>query len=194
MKKNVTSFIVKTALLAAIGVVLTLIEFPLPFMPPFLQFNVADIPSILAGFAGGPWMAVAVVLLKNILFTAIRFSTQQLVGCAANILIGLAYALPAAILYKKHHDRKHAVIGMLIGSASMILTAIVANWFILIPAYAAMMHVDIEGILAMTGMPVFGSMAGYLLLAVLPFNLLRSVVMSLITRFIYKPLSPLLHK
>ena len=188
MKKNVTSFIVKTALLAAIGVVLTLIEFPLPFMPPFLQFNVADIPSILAGFAGGPWMAVAVVLLKNILFTAIRFSTQQLVGCAANILIGLAYALPAAILYKKHHDRKHAVIGMLIGSASMILTAIVANWFILIPAYAAMMHVDIEGILAMTGMP------GYLLLAVLPFNLLRSVVMSLITRFIYKPLSPLLHK
>ena len=194
MKKNVTSFIVKTALLAAIGVVLTLIEFPLPFMPPFLQFNVADIPSILAGFAGGPWMAVAVVLLKNILFTAIRFSTQQLVGCAANILIGLAYALPAAILYKKHHDRKHAVIGMLIGSASMILTAIVANWFILIPAYAAMMHVDIEGILAMTGMPVFGSKAGYLLLAVLPFNLLRSVVMSLITRFIYKPLSPLLHK
>ena len=32
---NKTKFIVKSALLSAVGFLLMLIEFPLPFMPPF---------------------------------------------------------------------------------------------------------------------------------------------------------------
>ena len=56
------------------------------------------------------------------------------------------------------------------------------------------MGVDIETILGMAGAPVFGTMWGYLLVAVLPFNLLRGVVMSAVTLLIYKPLSPLLHR
>ena len=191
---GVTMFLVKSAVLSAAGVLLTLLEFPLPFFPPFLAFNIADLPCLLGGFAGGPLMGMTVVVLKNLLFTALRFSPQQLAGMAANLLLGAAYVLPAALLYRNHRDRGHAIWGMVLGTAAMALMGIVSNAFITLPFYAALMGVDIGGILAMTGSAAFGTMAGYLLLAVLPFNLLRGVVMSLAGYWVYKPLSPLLHK
>lgn len=191
---NNTKFLVKTALLSAIGVILTLLEFPLPLLPPFLHFNIADLPGVLAAFTGGPLMGVAVVLLKNLLYTSIRFSTEQVVGCVANILIGLAYVLPAAYIYRRHKDRKHAVIGLIVGSVGLIAAGLLTNYYINIPFYATLMGVDINAILAMTGSSVFGTMTGYLLLGVLPFNLIRAVAMSAVTLLIYKPLSPLLHR
>ena len=191
---NKTKFIVKAALLSAVGFLLMLIEFPLPFMPPFLKFNIADLPCMLAAFTGGPLMAGVVVVLKNLLFTAFRFSTEQLVGGVANILIGLAYVLPAAFIYKKMKDRKHAILGMAVGTGVMILAGMISNYYINIPFFATLMGVDVNTILGMAGAPIFGTMWGYLLVAVLPFNLLRGIVMSLVTFLIYKPLSPSLHR
>ena len=189
-----TKYLVKAALLSAVGFLLMMVEFPLPFLPPFLRFNIADLPCMLAAFTGGPLMAAIAVVLKNLLYTAVRFSTEQLVGCVANILIGLAYVLPAAFIYRRHKDKKHALIGMAVGTAVMIVTGMLTNYYINIPFFAALMGVDIETILGMAGAPVFGTMWGYLLVAVLPFNLLRGVVMSAVTLLIYKPLSPLLHR
>ena len=191
---NKTKFIVKSALLSAVGFLLMLIEFPLPFMPPFLKFNIADLPCMLAAFTGGPLMAAIVVVLKNLIFTALRFSTEQLVGCVANIIIGMAYVLPAAFIYKKHKDRKFAILGMAVGTGVMILAGMFANYYINIPFFAALMGVDVATILGMAGAPIFGTMWGYRLVAVLPFNLLRGMVMSLVTLLIYKPLSPILHR
>jgi len=189
-----TRFLVKSAVLSAAGVLLTLLEFPLPFFPPFLAFNIADLPCLLGAFAGGPWIGITVVALKNLIFTALRFSPQQLAGMVANLLVGSAYVLPAALIYRRHHDRKHAIWGMAVGTLSMTAMGILSNAFITLPFYAALMGMDIGGILAMTGSAAFGTMAGYLLLAVLPFNLLRGIVMSLVGYWVYKPLSPLLHK
>jgi riboflavin transporter FmnP len=189
-----TRFLVTSALLSAVGFLLMLVEFPLPLLPPFLRFNIGDLPCMLAAFAGGPLMAAVVVVLKNVIYTAIRFSSEQLVGGVANILIGLAYVLPAAFVYRKHKDRKHAIRGMTLGTAAMIIAGLVTNYYINIPFYAWIMGVDVNTILAMAGSPAFGTMWGYLLLAVLPFNLIRGVVMSAVTLLVYKPLSPILHR
>ena len=83
---------------------------------------------------------------------------------------------------------------MAVGTGVMILAGMLSNYYINIPFFAALMGVDVNTILGMAGAPIFGTMWGYLLVAVLPFNLLRGIVMSLVTFLIYKPLSPILHR
>lgn len=94
-------------------------------------------------------MAAIAVVLKNLLYTAVRIFNEQLVGCVANILIGLAYVLPAAFIYRRHKDKKHALIGMAVGTAVMIVAGMLTNYYINIPFFAALMGVDIETILGM---------------------------------------------
>ena len=55
-----------TAMMAAVGVLLQFLEFPLPFLvPPFVKMDFSELPALLASFSLGPVYGVAVCLLKN---------------------------------------------------------------------------------------------------------------------------------
>ena len=55
------------AMMGAICCILLHIDFPLPFLPPFMNFDLAGLVEIIGGFAMGPLQAVCIILVKILL-------------------------------------------------------------------------------------------------------------------------------
>ncbi len=173
-----TKNLVRIAVLGAIGYILMLVEFSILPGASFLKLNFCDLPSLLAAFAMGPAAGLAVVLIENILHLMQTFSGG--VGELANILVSGTFVLVAGVFYRNNHTKKGAFIGLLLGSALMIIMALFANRFLLLPLYLS------------GGTPeVFTNL---LLTAILPFNAIKAVIITALTMLLYKPLSPLLKK
>lgn len=188
----------RIAILSAISFVLYMfVKTPLPSLfPVFLDIQVSDIPALLGGFAMGPWAGVAIIIIKCCL--KMPFSGTMLVGEVADILIGTALVLPAALIYNAKKSKKWAVIGLITGTFASTATAILANRFILIPLYTTVL-LPWEALLGMLS-SLYGKAVTrenfysyYLWLAVLPFNLLRLFLVDVVTLAIYKPLRRILH-
>ena len=112
-KKHVAAVtIAKTAILTAIAWILyVVVKFNLPFMfPSFLEMQISDLPALLGGFAMGPVWGCVIVVLKCLL--KMPMTTTGCVGELADILVGVAFVLPASIIYKRHKSKKSAFIGI----------------------------------------------------------------------------------
>ena len=193
MKK--TEWMVKVAMLSAVSVVLMLIEFPLPFLaPPFYKLDFSEIPVLLGTFALGPVAGVVIELLKVLINTLIEGTQTAFVGETANFIVGISYIIPAGLIYKKFRTKKSATLGMVTGGATMVVLGAFMNAFILIPVYAKAFNIPVEVIVKMGGdiFPVVDSLAKLVVFCVVPFNIIKVVLVSLVTRFIYKPLRPIL--
>lgn len=190
------SYVAKIAILTAISFILyAFAKFSLPFMfPSFLDMQISELPALLAGFSMGPVSGCLVIILKC-LFKFPMTGTAY-VGEATDILMGIALVLPASIIYSIKKDKKHAFIGLLVGTCAFVGAGLIVNRFISIPFYAKAF--GFEKIIGMVSalyknVTVDNFYAYYLPLAVLPFNLIRCIIMSALTFVLYKRLSVLLH-
>lgn len=151
-------------------------------------------PALLGGFALGPVAGCIIIIIKCCLK---MFETSTAcVGEFGDILVGIAFVLPASIIYKKYKSKRSAWIGLLIGGASATVIAVIANRFLLIPFYAKAYGMDaiMEMVSALYPNATEDNFYNYYLpLAVVPFNILRCLICGLITFFVYKPLSKALH-
>lgn len=198
MKKYFTAKkIAKIAIFAAMSFVLYLVNIPMPFLfPSFLEINLSDVPALIGGFSLGP-VAGAIIVLTKILIK-LPFSHTMCVGEFSDMLHGMAFVLTASLFYKKHRTKKGAVLSLLFGSSASTLTAILCNLFIMIPLYLKAMGFSLEQIVSLCP-PAFGVTADnfyvyYTFGAVLPFNVLRCLLASVITFLLYKSLSGLINK
>lgn len=193
MKK--TTWMVKVAMLSAVSVVLMLFEFPLPFLaPPFYEFDFSEVPVLLGTFALGPLAGVVIELIKVLLNLLINGTITGGVGEAANFVVGVAYVLPAGLIYRKCKTKKAAALGMLVGSVVMVTLGAFINAYILIPAYGKALSMPMDAFVEMGRAiyPSIDSLAKLVIFCVVPFNAFKVIVVSLVTRFIYKPLRPIL--
>lgn len=196
MKKQRIAYITKIACLGAIATILMLFEFPLPFAPAFYELNFSEVAVLVAGFALGPLAAVWTELIKIILNLIINGTDTAFVGEISNFLMGVAFVLPAAFIYQKKKSLSGAVIGMVTGTVSLVIVSAVVNYFIMIPAYVRFMGFEMEMIIGL-GNKVNSSitnLTSLILLATVPFNLVKGVACSLLSALIYKRISPILHK
>lgn len=186
-----TNSLVKISLLSVIAYVLMVIQFPIPFFPPFLQIDLSDMPALIGAFALGPAAGVVIGLIKNLLHFITKTSTGG-VGEIANFLIGASLVIPTGILYAKSKKKSTALIGMLIGTALMAVVGAFANYYILIPFYAKVMPIEQIIELSASANAAIGDIKTLILYAVVPFNLLKGAVVSVLTILIYKNISHLL--
>ena len=89
-----TRQLVTMALMTAIGVLLSFIEFPLLPGVTWLKFDASNMPAMVAGFAYGPGGGVAVGILTAILHGLLMADFS---GAVMNIIVVLFYVLPAAL-------------------------------------------------------------------------------------------------
>ncbi|HHU77405.1 MAG TPA: ECF transporter S component [Clostridiales bacterium] len=187
-----TRNLIKIAMLAATAFVLMLISFPLAaFFPSFLELDISDVPALVGGFALGPIAGVLIELLKNILKVLIKPSPTGGVGELSNFLVGSFFVVPASVIYMIRKSKKNAMLGLLAGSIFMTVSACFSNYFIIIPLYQQFM--PLEQIIALSPLKIVKDMKSFILYAIVPFNLIKSIVVSTVTLLIYKKLSPLLH-
>ncbi len=186
-------YITRIAILASVSSILMYIEFPLPFLPPFLKIDLSDFPALIAAFSMGPLAGIAIELIKNIVHLVA--SSTLFVGELANFIIGASFVGIAGVIYKFKKTKGGATVAMLVGVIFMSLIAIVVNLYILLPLYAKAFHMDIDAIVGMSQVANSNivDLKTLIILGITPFNLIKGTLISLITFFSYKKLSAFFH-
>ena len=118
-------YLTVTAMLSAVAYILMFLDFSVPFMPAFIKMDLSELPALIGSFAMGPLCGVVVCLIKNVLHLFI--TTTGGVGELSNFILGVAFVLPAGLIYKHKKNRKSALIGSLTGAAFMGIFSIVSN-------------------------------------------------------------------
>lgn len=183
-------------MLGALGGLLMLIRTPLPFMPPFMDFDLAALPEIIGGFALGPVAAVLIVIVKLLVKLAIVGTSTAFVGELSNLIVSCAYVLPAIWIYDRHKSKSSALTGMIVGTLVCTLAAVISNVYMIIPFYVNMMGCSVDTIIQMCHAvcPLVNDLWSLALFGVVPFNLIKCGVASIITFIVYKKISvPLKH-
>ena len=186
---------VQIAMLSAVSAVLMMFEFPIPFLaPPFIKMDFSEIPVLVGTFAMGPLAGVVIELLKNILHFVTYGTTTGGIGELSNFFIGCAFAVPAGIFYRKRKTRKNAVLGMATGTLLMVIMGCLSNAFVMFPLYSVVMGIPMDSFIAMgTAIhPAIDNMVTFVVLCMVPFNLVKGIIISMITLLLYKRLKVVL--
>lgn len=182
-----------TAMLGALAGLLMLLEFPLSFIAPsFYKIDLAEIPVMIGTFAFGPIQGVVIELIKILIKLIIKGTSTGFVGDLANFIIGCAMVIPAGVIYKIKKTRKWAIIGMAISTLTMGIAGVFLNAYVMIPMYTAFMPIEQIIEAGKVIIPWIKDTFTFCLFCVLPFNLIKGVIVSLVVGLIYKPLSRLI--
>lgn len=181
------------ALFGAISGLLMLAELPLTFVAPnFYKLDLSELPVMIGTFALGPAAGIMIELIKLLVKFVIKGSSTGGVGELANFLIGCAMVIPAGILYQLQKNKKRAMLGLGLGTLSMALAGMVMNALILLPFYSKMMPLDKIIAMGAAIFPQVDSVWSFALWCVVPFNLIKGVVISVLTMLLYKRVSRLI--
>jgi riboflavin transporter FmnP len=143
----------------------------------FLKYEPKDVIITIGGFLLGP-MASFLISLVVSLVEMVTVSDTGPIGALMNLISTCSFACTAALIYKKRHDIKGAVVGLLTGGIAMIAVMLLWNWLIT-PLYMGATREAVEQML----IPVF-----------LPFNALKAGLNSALVLGLYKPLTSALRK
>ena len=166
---------IKLSLLSAIAVILMYMDFPVIPMFPWLKIDLSDVPALMGAFAFGPLAGITIELMKNLLILIVKGTGTAFVGEIANFLVGIALVWPAAMLYKKNKTKKTAIIGMILGTISIEIIGVLANVYLLLPAYGMAMSK--------------AELINYVMVGLIPFNGIKAVLVCGITYVLYKKVS-----
>ena len=184
------------AMSGALSAVLMALDFALPIAPSFMKFDISDLPALFVGFFMGPVAGGAVSVVKVAVRLLIKPTTTMYVGEAVNLAGSLCFVLPAAIIYRKLHTKKGAVISLIAASLFVSIVYIFLNAYVSFPLYGELYGFSNEAIVAMGSKvnPLVKDNLSLMLFSILPFNLIKYGVVSLLTWFIYKRAGKLLRK
>jgi len=175
MNSRIKNLITLAILTALAYVTMLIVRVPFP-AASFLTYDPKDVFIIIGGFLYNPFAVIPMSVIVSLL--EMPLSGTGPVGLLMNILSTCAFALTAAVIYKKLRTITGAVIGLAAGI--FMLTGVMILWnYIITPLYMSVPREVVVGML----LPVF-----------LPFNLLKGVYNAAITILLYKRLSVVLKK
>ena len=154
-----------------------LIHFPILPAAPFLLYDPGHVFLLIASFEFGPKAGIITSLVYALIFAMITGQGGPW-GALMNFLATSAFVLVSSSIYFKRHDRNGAVIGLILGTLAMTAIMIPAN-LLITPLYMGVNRTIVIQLL---------------LPAIIPFNILRGVISSVLTLMIYKRISLFLNK
>lgn len=192
--KTLTRKIAISAMLAAIGVILQMLEIPLPFIPNFIKLDFSDLPGFIGAFVCGPLAGVLITLIRNVIH--IFMGSSAGIGELSNFILSASFVLTAGLIYKKMPNIKGVLIGGIAGAVIMGIVSFPVNNFIIYPLYYSVMGFPQEAILQMYQAirPSTKSIAEALIVFNVPFTIAKGLISVIITSIIYKPLEKLIKK
>ena len=182
------------AMFSAVAAALMFLEIPLFFAPSFYKIDLSEIPVLICTFYLGPVAGVVSELIKVILKLLLKGTSTAFVGDFANFAVGCSLVLPASVLYHCKKSKKTAIAGLAVGTVCMTVFGSAFNAVYLLPKFAQLYGMPLEAIIGM-GTAVnssITSVSSLVLFAVVPFNILKGVIVSVVTMLLYKRVERLL--
>ncbi|MDT2827667.1 MAG: ECF transporter S component [Enterococcus viikkiensis] len=175
------------AVAAAMGLILQFIAFPIVPMFPFLKLDFSDIPVLINMFIFGPVTGIATAFIRSLLhLTMTGFSFDNMIGDFASFFATSLYTLPIFLLFKKKTASKR-VVGLGLGILAMTLFMSVANYFVITPLYLKAFGLSAGQMLGM-------GLGRYILVGIVPFNIIKGLVVSGVFLVLHAKLLPWLSK
>ncbi len=186
-----TKTVVVVGMFSAIATILMLLDFPVVFAPSFYKFDLSELPALIAGFAYGPVAGVMVEFIKIVLKVLFKGTSTAFVGELANFVIGSSLIVPATVIYRLGKTRNSAIISCIFGTIVITIVGSLFNALYLLPAFCKLYGMPMEAIIGMGTKinPNITSVSTLVLLSVAPLNLLKGLIVSIITLLIYKHIS-----
>ncbi|MBO0476815.1 ECF transporter S component [Vagococcus sp. DIV0080] len=184
MRKRKTEKMVVTALLASFSYLLLFLE--IPILPTFgwLKLDFSDIPILIGSFILGPLAGITIAFIRSLLnFMMSGGDVLSLIGNATGFIASVIFMLPIYFMVKKENTNKNLFMGMIISSISLIVFMSIANYFVITPLYISILGMDF-------GMPI----AKMVLYGIVPFNIIKSIAVSIVFYVSYKKLVPSIEK
>ena len=167
----------RMAILIAVSIVMVyVVHFPIFPQVAFLEYDPADIPVLIAGFAYGPVAGIIVTIIASIIQGMTVCSASGIYGIIMHILATSALVSVSSLLYKKHKTKRNAVVALVFGGVAMVIVMTLAN-LVITPYF---MQVDVSVVVAL--MPF-----------IVLFNIMKATINSLVTFILYKRSSFILH-
>ncbi|MBE6681688.1 MAG: ECF transporter S component [Ruminococcaceae bacterium] len=166
-----------TGILAAMSTILYVYPtFPIIPAFPWLKMDFADVPALFASVLIHPVVGGVVILIRNAMHLLI--SSTGMVGELSNFIISALFVVSAGIFSRALAKNKsltlsRITITMIIAMVVQAIVATLCNKYIMIPLYG-----------------IKGDPAEYILMGVLPFNLIKTAISSTLFVLIYKALIP----
>ena len=177
VRSEKTHRVAVTGMLCAISFIAVLLGNLIPNFNGFLSYDPKDAIIAIAGFIYGPISVITITVVVSVI-EMFTISATGIYGCIMNIVSTLAFALPAAFLYKKVHSMKGAILGLAVGVVCVTVMMVLWN-YIITPFYMGQPREVIATML----LPVF-----------MPFNLIKGGINAGLTLVLYKPLVTALRK
>lgn len=167
------------AMLTALSIVsLYVIRLPLIPAAPFLEYDAADIPVLIGAMMLGPVSGI-VTLLAVCLIQALTVSASSgWIGFVMHFIASSVLVLTASLIYKKKQTATSLIVGLVIGSIAMTAVMIPLN-------------LVFTGIFLGAGVE---TVVGMLMPAIIPFNLLKAGINSVVTFAVFTPIKTILKK
>lgn len=164
-------------ILIAISIILIIspLRFPFP-AAPFLEYDAGDIPILIGGFIYGPVAGIVLTTVTSIVQAVTVSSGSGWIGCIMHIFATSALVGIAAAIYTRKKTLKRAIIGLICGTIAMTAIMILLN-LIMDPLFY--------------GMPI-DTVKKLIVPALLPFNLMKAGINSVIVLLVYKSVGKLL--
>ena len=154
-----------------------LIHFPILPQAPFLLYDPGHVFLLIAAFKFGPRAGIMMTLVYAALFALITGQGGPY-GALMNFISTSAFVLVSSWIYLKKHNRIGAIIGLALGTLAMTAIMIPAN-LVITPLY---LGVDRAVVMQL------------LLPAIIPFNVFKGIISSILTLLVYKKISIFLNK
>ena len=185
--KNLTMI----AMFSAISAVLMVFEIQLPFSPSFVKFDFSDLPVMLGGYLIEPFAGGIIAFMKVLLHFLLNGTTSFFVGDLSNLLLTLSLVLPASFIYQQKKTKKTTIQGLLVSIICTSLLAIIFNLFLIFPLYLKVLNLKMVDLINMIHVvnPLVKDGFTMIVFSLLPFNLFKYSIVSMITMLSYKKLS-----
>ncbi len=195
-KKHELAKWILAADLGGISAVLMFLEFNVPFIPSFLKLDFSDLAVVLGGLIIGPLQGAFIALVKVTIHLFLKGSATGGVGELANVINSLCYMLTTVFIYKKTRTRLGGHTGLIAGTVMTSIVATVVNYFVIFPIYQLRMGYSAEELISLSANvnPYITSLGGLAIAAVLPFNVFKYIIISLMTGLLYRRLNLFVRK
>ncbi|MBC1209816.1 ECF transporter S component [Listeria booriae] len=175
MKKYSLKTFVSIAVLGAVAFVIMLIQFPLLPSAPFLKLDFSDVPAAIGGLLFGPLAIILIEFVKNVLEYLVTGSFVGVpVGEMTNFLSGICFVLPIYYVFRYARSTKAMILGVGIGTVMLTVVISLLNYFVVLPFY-----------ITVGGLPAGTNIAALVTTAIIPFNILKGVVVGAVFILVY---------
>ena len=185
-----TAFMSRVAVFSSIATILYIVpylKFPIPFFPGFLEIHFDEVPALIGGFAYGPLCGFFIIIIKTII--KLPFTSTLCVGEIADLIYGLILVIPSAMIYKRKRNFKGALIGLVVACVLQVTVSSFLTTFVMLDFYMNVMGLSEKIILSMCQAvnPNVKSLDfNFLLWVALPFNLVKNIILFILTTLLYK--------